>query len=77
VSANLHVVRGKPTAHTFVLQVSMEALGEEFILARIADEAGVELDRLVEQRGKYSIRLSGKPTPRTNAMGSGPEFFKV
>jgi hypothetical protein len=32
-------VRSEPTAHTLVLQVSMEALGDEFILTRIADEA--------------------------------------
>jgi hypothetical protein len=27
--------------------------------------------------GRYSIRLSGRPTPRRNPVGSGPKFFKV
>ena len=42
----------EPAAHALVLQVGVEALGELLVLRRVADEAGVELDRLVQQRGQ-------------------------
>jgi hypothetical protein len=37
-------------AHALVLQVSVEAAGEFLVLARMTDEAGVELDCAVQQR---------------------------
>jgi hypothetical protein len=44
--ANRQVVRRKSVAHTGVLQMGVQALGEGVVLRRVADEAGVELDRL-------------------------------
>jgi len=44
VPAALNVVRSKPAAHTFVLQVGIEAVGEVLVFGGVADEAGVELD---------------------------------
>ena len=41
----LDVVRRKPAAHAFVLQIGIEPLGKLLVFGRIADEAGVELDR--------------------------------
>src|SRR3954454_9886551 len=43
-------MRREPAAHALVLEVGVKAVGELLVLARIADEAGVELDRLVQQR---------------------------
>jgi hypothetical protein len=37
---------GRKPAHSFVLKVGMKALGKLLVLGRIADEAGVELERL-------------------------------
>src|SRR5262249_46143159 len=56
-----HVVGGKPAAHAFVLQVGVEALGESMIFAGVADEAGVVLDRIVQQRGQMLNQAVGKP----------------
>ena len=47
-----HVMRGKPAADPFVLQVSVEAVGELLVFGGVADEAGVELDRLVDEGGR-------------------------
>jgi hypothetical protein len=44
------IMRSKPAPDPFVLQVCMQALGEVLVLARIADEATVSLDGLVQQR---------------------------
>src|SRR4051812_11503969 len=52
LGADRHVVRREPAAHAFVLEIGVEAVGELLVLARIADEAGEELDRLVQQRGQ-------------------------
>jgi hypothetical protein len=40
----------KPAANPFVLQVGMEALCKLLIFGRIADEAGIMLDGLVQKR---------------------------
>jgi len=50
--ADFHVFWGKPAAHAFVLQICIQAFGEGVVLTRIADEAGVELEGLIEERGK-------------------------
>src|SRR5664279_2142935 len=38
-------LRGEPATHAFILQAFVQAVGELLVLARIADEAGVELYR--------------------------------
>ncbi len=48
--AALNVVRGKPTAYAFVLQVGVEAVGEGLVFGGVADEAGVELDGASDDR---------------------------
>ena len=52
-------MRGKPAAHALVLQVGMEALGELLVLGRVADETGVELDRLVQEGGQVVDQVVG------------------
>jgi hypothetical protein len=39
-----HILGSKPAAYALVLEIRVEALGEGVVLARIANEAGVELD---------------------------------
>jgi len=43
--AGFNIVRGKPAAHTFILQAFVQAVGKLLVFGRIADEAGVELYR--------------------------------
>ena len=45
LAAALDVVRREPAAHALGLQVGMEPLGKLLVFGRVADEAGVELDR--------------------------------
>jgi hypothetical protein len=47
--AALDVVRGKPAAHTFVLQVGVEAVGEVLVFSGVAYEAGIELDGIGDE----------------------------
>jgi hypothetical protein len=63
----------EPAAHTVVLQMGMDAVGKFLILGAATNEAGVELDRLA-WHGRYSINLSGKPTPRRKESDSNPEI---
>jgi hypothetical protein len=46
---DLEILRREPAANALVLEVSVEAIREILILGRVADEAGVELDGLVEE----------------------------
>jgi hypothetical protein len=50
-------VRREPAPYAFVLEIGVEAVGELLVLARIADEAGEELDRLVQQRGQVVYQV--------------------
>jgi hypothetical protein len=43
-------MRRKPATNPLVLQIGMKALGKAIILCRVADEAGIVLDGLVEER---------------------------
>jgi hypothetical protein len=43
----LNVMGSKPAANALVLKVGMKALRKFLVFGRIADEAGVKLDRLV------------------------------
>jgi hypothetical protein len=53
-------VRREPAANAFALKVGMKAVGELLVLARIADEAGIELDRLVQQRRQVVDQVVGQ-----------------
>jgi hypothetical protein len=40
-------MRREPATNAFVLQVGVEPIGEHLVFARVADEAGMELDRFI------------------------------
>jgi hypothetical protein len=42
----------KPAANTFVLQVSVQPIGKELVLGRVADETRVELNFAAAERWK-------------------------
>jgi hypothetical protein len=48
---NFHILGSKPAPHPFILEIRMEAFGKGAVLICVADEAGVELEGLVEERG--------------------------
>jgi hypothetical protein len=50
--ADFQIFRGKPAAHALILEIRIEAFGNGVVLTRIADEAGVELEGLIEHRGE-------------------------
>ena len=50
--ADFHVLGSKPAPHALVLEIGIQSFGEVVVLTRIADEAGVELEGLIEQRGQ-------------------------
>jgi hypothetical protein len=45
----LHVFRSEPAAHPLALQIGIQPLGKALIFARIANKAGVVLDRVLGQ----------------------------
>ena len=49
LGADRQVMRRKPASHPFVLQIRMKPLREILVLARIADEATVPLDGLIQE----------------------------
>jgi hypothetical protein len=57
-----HILGSKPAAHPLVLEICIEAFGEGVVLTRIADEAGVELEGLIEQRGQIVNQCIWQPT---------------
>jgi hypothetical protein len=65
--ADLHVLCGEPASHAVVLQVGVQALRELLVLRRVADEARVVLDGLVEQRRQ----LIDQPIGQTAAAQKG------
>src|SRR5271166_4526490 len=56
----LNVVRRKPAAHAFILQAFVQTVGKLLVLSRIADEAGVELNRAADQGTDVGDELVGK-----------------
>src|SRR5439155_1594890 len=50
LGADPHVLRREPAADALGLKVGVQPAGEGVVLAGVADEARVVLDRLVEQR---------------------------
>ena len=55
--ADRQVVRCKPAAHTFVLQVGMNASGKVLISGRVADEPGIVLNGLTQKRRQIINQL--------------------
>jgi hypothetical protein len=45
-------MRCKPAPHPIVLQVGVQSIDKLIVLRRVADEARVVLDHLVQQRGQ-------------------------
>ncbi len=63
--AGFNVVRGEPAAHAFILQAFVQTVGKLLVLARIADEAGVELNRAADNRKPMqAMNSSRRPAPR-------------
>ena len=62
-----HVVGGEPATDAFVLKVVVEAVGEFLVLGGVRDEAGVELDGLVDKGCEVGDVVFGRPHPRRNA----------
>ncbi len=56
---SLDIFGCKPAAHTFVLQVGVQTLGEFLIFSRVADETGVELDRGGDKRRNEGDEVVG------------------
>src|SRR6266566_4871518 len=54
VVANLEVFRSEPAAHTLALQISIEPLGKDLVLARVADETRVEVNGFANKRAHIS-----------------------
>src|SRR5262249_55073020 len=47
---DFHILRGKPAPYALILEICIQAFGKDVVLARVADEAGVELEGLIEER---------------------------
>jgi hypothetical protein len=73
--ADRHIVRREPAPHALVLEISVEAVGELLVLARIADEAGKELDRLVQQRGQVIDAGCRADQHRAGRLGAADQSF--
>jgi len=62
------VMKREPASNAFVLQIRMESVGENLILARVADEAGIELNSFITQRMQvFKVRGDLKRTGREYA----------
>jgi hypothetical protein len=57
--AGCYVMRRKPAAHAFRLQVGVQPLSEVLIFRGIADEAGVELDGLADEGSDVRNKVVG------------------
>ena len=76
--ARLDVVRCKPAAYAFVLEVSVEAFGKLLVLGRMANKTRVELYRFIQERWQVIDELVGRPPqPRRKASGSRPDLTSV
>ena len=69
---DFHIFRSKPAAHTLVLKICVEAFGKSAVLARIADEAGVELEGLIEERGQIVNQRVWQATTSKKGQGKWP-----
>ena len=52
----------------------MEAFGKGVVLTRVADEAGVELEGLIEERGKIVNQRVWQATAPEKGQGERPGF---
>jgi len=69
-----HVVRGEPAADAFILEVGVEAVGEGLVFGGVADEAGVELDGLVEEGWEVGDEGFGKAAAAEDGEREGAGF---
>ena len=74
--ADLEILRCEPAADTFVLQVGMEALGKFMVLVRVADEAGIELDRLIQKRRQVVDEVVGQTAAAQKSKGQRTGAFQ-
>src|SRR5271165_3725730 len=66
----LNIVRRKPAAHAFGLQIGMEPLGKLLVVGGIADEAGVVLDGPSHHRADISDELVGHAASAEENFGN-------
>src|SRR5215831_13108724 len=69
-------MRRKPAAHPLVLQVGMKALRKRLILGRVADEAGIMLDGLVQQRRQVVDQHVRQPDAAKKRERQRPGFLQ-
>ena len=72
-----HVVRGEPAADAFVLEVGVETVGEILVFGGVADEAGVELDGLIEEGWEVGDEVFWEAAAAEEGQGSGPDSARV
>jgi len=65
---------GKPAPYTLVLEIRMKAFGKGMVLARVTDEAGVELKGLIEERGQILNQAVWQTTAPEKGEGERPGF---
>ncbi len=67
--AGSNVVRREPAANAFILQAFVQAVGKLLVLARIADEAGVELNRAADKGTDVGDELVGQARAAKEDLG--------
>ena len=72
--ADFHILGSKPAADALILQICIEAFGEGVVLTRVADEAGVELEGLIEERGQIVNQGVWQTTASEKSQGERPGF---
>jgi len=70
--AGSHVMRGEPAADAGVLEVGVEAVGEGLVFGGVGDEAGVELDGLIEERWEVFDEIFGEAAAAEEVDGEWP-----
>jgi hypothetical protein len=63
------VMRCKPAADSFGLQVGIKAIGELLIFAGVADEAGVVLDGFADERADVGDKAVGNTRATQEDLG--------
>jgi hypothetical protein len=61
--ANLHILLIKPARDSTLQEITIQALGESIIVARIADKAGIVLNGLTSERSSVGNECVGNSSP--------------
>jgi hypothetical protein len=74
--STLNLMGRKPAADAFVLKIGMEPLGKLLIFGGVADEAGIELDGLVQERWQECYEVVRKTATPEKGEGERTGFGK-